>query len=277
MVTNFAIGVEGVRRIASAASLAEASASLPDGSYTTLLVREGHRVLDFERHLARLTGSSPSAARIDPASIAAYLLEAIDAAQLAAVRARLTSSARGLFASLEPYEPLPAALYDRGVACETVALRRSSPDRKDTRFLRAAALARAGLGADVHEGLLVDAGGAFLEGLSSNFFGVREAELRTAGEGVLPGVTRRRVLELAAGLLTVRLEPIGRGSLEEIGEAFLTSASRGVLPVVKIDGRTIGSGDPGERTRKLGELLVAAQDREAVALSDLARAPQDES
>ena len=244
--------------------------SLLEGSYTTLLVRKGHRVLDFDLHLLRLTDPAAGGDPVDASSIAARLLETLETQQLDTARVRLTRSRSRLFASLAPHDPLPARLYERGVSCETVALTRSSPDRKDTRFLAAAASAREGFGADVHEGLMTTGKGALLEGLSSNFFGVLGGELRTARDGVLPGLTRRRVLELAADLVPIRLEPIGSGERRAIGEAFLTSASRGVLPVVTIDAVPIGDGLPGAVTQRLGELLEVSRDRDAVALADIA-------
>ena len=276
MIVNFELTLEGARPLGSAATWSEAPESVSEGSYTTFLVRKGRRVLDFELHLRRLTDSAPGGDPLDVSSVAARLLEALEAERLDTARVRLTRCRSRLFASLAPHEPLPAALYERGVACETVALRRGSPRQKDTRFIAAAASAREALGPDVHEGLMTTGDGALLEGLSSNFFGVLGGELRTAQDGVLSGVTRRRVLELAAGLIPIRLEPIGSGERRAISEAFLTSASRGVLPVVKIDAAPFGDGLPGAVTRRLMELLEVSQDRDAVALVELAsRGPQE--
>jgi len=52
-----------------------------------------------------------------------------------------------------------------------------------------------------------------------------------------------------------------------VSEAFLTSVSRGVLPVVKVDETTIGDGRPGPFTRELGRRLEALVEREAQPLS----------
>jgi branched-subunit amino acid aminotransferase/4-amino-4-deoxychorismate lyase len=71
-------------------------------------------------------------------------------------------------------------------------------------------------------------------------------------EGILPGITRRIVLRLARqkGLEILYRRPcLG----ENFEEAFLTSSSRGVVPVVAIDGQRVGKGEPGPHTRALGE------------------------
>jgi len=90
--------------------------------------------------------------------------------------------------------------------------------------------------------------GDALEGLSSNFFGVKNGTVFTAEEGVLPGITRSLILESISelGIPLVR-QPVKAEDLRLLDEAFVSSTSRGVLPVVKIDDDTI-SHVPGELT-----------------------------
>ena len=110
-----------------------------------------------------------------------------------------------LFASVEPFEPLPESLYEDGAWCVTVPLRREEPQAKDTRFLASAQGAYRDLPAGVHEGLLLGEDGALLEGLSSNFFAVVDGVLRTEDARALHGMTRALVLELARGVVPVSL------------------------------------------------------------------------
>jgi branched-chain amino acid aminotransferase len=242
-------------------------AVLPDGAYTTLRTYGGRRVLRLWQHVARLTesvGLQGSPARLPSERLRRGLSAALGRAGFAQTRVRVTFAPPRLFVALAPFEPLPAALYAEGVACAMVPLRRDNPRAKDTRFLSAADGARACLPAGTHEGLMVDdADGAILEGLSSNFFGVLGGELRTEGERVLSGVTRAIVLELAAPLLPARLEPVRRTDLPALREAFITSASRGVLPVVRIDGAPVGDGRPGALTRRLMDAMADLVEREA--------------
>ncbi len=225
-------------------------------AYTTLRTHHGCRVLRLEQHVARLVESAQALLGARPllelARVRQGLATALGLASFAETRVRLTFAPPRLFAELLPFEPLPDALYETGVACVSLALRRSLPRAKDTRFIAAADAARARLPAQVHEGLMTDdADGAILEGLSSNFFAVVRGELRTEDARVLQGVTRGIALELCAARAPLRLAAPTLGELVDTSEAFLTSVSRGVLPVTRLDDRPIGDGRPGALTRAL--------------------------
>ena len=73
-----------------------------------------------------------------------------------------------------------------------------------------------------------------------------------ADVGILDGITRAKVLELARGAgITVAERRIQPDELRGADEAFLTSATRGVLPITTIDGRPVAAGAPGPVTRRL--------------------------
>ena len=94
------------------------------------------------------------------------------------------------------------------------------------------------------------------EGTVSNVFIVRQNALLTpsAGSGILKGVTRSFVLELALrrGIRTLET-PLTRHDLYTAEECFMTNTSSEILPVVRVDGRTIGTGLPGTLTLLLGK------------------------
>lgn len=242
---------------------------LPQGAYTTLRTYHGRRVLRLEQHIARLTRSvelQGSPAALHETRLRAGLAAVLARAGFDDTRLRVTFAPPRLFIAAARFEPLPHELYEAGVACATVPLRRDNPHAKDTRFLATAEAARARLPEKTHEGLLVDDAGdapCILEGLSSNFFGVIDGALRTEGARVLEGVTRSIVLELAAPLAEVRMQAVRRDELPRLGEAFITSVSRGVLPVVCIDGRAVADGRPGPLTRALVARLFELVEREA--------------
>jgi branched-chain amino acid aminotransferase len=270
VVSIFQFAGAGPEFFASAPSMAEASALLPQGAYTTLRTYGGgRRVLRLAHHLTRLRESASPApgARFEELEVRAGLAQALKASVPGEARLRLTYAKPRLFVAIEPLELLPEALYREGAWCLSVPLQRTAPRVKDTRFIPTAQAAYRDLPAGVHEGLLVAEDGTILEGLSSNFFAVREGILHTEDERVLPGITRGLVLDLAKGLLpratgAVRLDQCG-----ELSEALLTSVSRGVLPVVRVNGAAIGEGRPGPVTRELGRRLEALIEREAEPLS----------
>ena len=114
----------------------------------------------------------------------------------------------------------------------------------------------------IEEALLLSEDGVILEGLSSNFFAVLDGALRTAEERVLPGITRALVLDAAQPITPVVRRAVGRDELRRVQEAFITSASRGILPVVRIDGAPIGDGRVGGVTRAVTDAFAALVARE---------------
>jgi branched-chain amino acid aminotransferase len=250
-------------------TLAAASEALPAGAYTTLRTYGGRGVVRLSAHLARLEESAALQGRpgtLDGLAVRSGLSRALDAASHPESRIRLTFAPPRLFVALEAFQPLPARLYHEGVACVTLELERDNPRAKDTRFIAAARAAYARLPPGVEEGLLVDEDGAVLEGLSSNFFGIRDGVLRTEEARVLAGVTRSLALEVAGPLLAVRREAVRREELPLLAEAFITSVSREVLPVVRIDGRALGDGNVGPLARAIMDAFARLVEREREAL-----------
>ena len=263
---TYEIEASGIRLVAETAGLSHASAALPPGAYTTLRTYGGRSVVRLPQHFRRLEESSPAQgeiARLDHARTRRGLAAALDATGFPESRLRLTFAAPRVFVSVEPFSPLPAALYAEGVAGSLLPLHRDDPHRKDTRFIATADRAYRELPPGVHEGLLTAEDGSILEGLSSNFFAVLDGRLRTEEARALLGVTRALVLEVAGGHLPIQLVAVRREELPRISEAFITSVSREILPLVEIDGQAIGDGRPGPATRALREGFAALVEREA--------------
>jgi D-alanine transaminase len=97
---------------------------------------------------------------------------------------------------------------------------------------------------------MVDDEGFVTEGSSTNAWIVtREGALvtRQTDQSILPGVTRKTLIDVAAALgLAVEIRPFSVDEVFRAREAFFSSASTIVIPVVEIDGRLIGDGKPGE-------------------------------
>lgn len=99
-----------------------------------------------------------------------------------------------------------------------------------------------------HEAVLVDAGGRVAEGASSNIFAVFDRRLRTPAltVGILEGITRHKVIDLARGLaLEVQETELRPDELRHADEIFITSTLREVLPVTQVDDWTVGDGRVG--------------------------------
>jgi branched-chain amino acid aminotransferase len=106
------------------------------------------------------------------------------------------------------------------------------------------------------EGVFVDNEGLVKEGATSNVFVWRHGQLLTPPVvSILPGVTRRLVLEAAAAVhLHAKERPLTTQDLLQAEEAFLTSSLAEVVPVTAVDTQLIGRGDVGAQTRRLQRL-----------------------
>ncbi|HWR21101.1 MAG TPA: aminotransferase class IV [Verrucomicrobiae bacterium] len=115
------------------------------------------------------------------------------------------------------------------------------------------------------EALFVGADGCVIEGTTSNLFSISQGMLTTPPEdsGLLPGITREVVIELARreGLI-VHEAPVPLDELLATDEAFLTGSLKEITPLIAIDGCTIGAGSPGPVTRRLQQCYQAAAQEE---------------
>lgn len=149
---------------------------------------------------------------------------------------------------------IPSAVYEDGIAAATVPRVRELPEVKAVSYLAASLARREAQRRGAAEALLVDPDGAVREGSYSNVFVVLDGELVTppVSTGILPGVTRAVVLELAATLgLHCAERSVAADELQRADEVLLTATTREVVPVTSIDGRTLGDGRPGAMARRL--------------------------
>ena len=115
--------------------------------------------------------------------------------------------------------------------------------------------------ADCSEALLYLPDGTLTEASHSSFFWVQDDAVWTtpSRDNILPGITRALILNLAKRAnVTIRGGHLRRDDLSKIAELFLTGTTSEVLPVVRIDGKPGGRGDPGPVTRKLQEVYSQA-------------------
>jgi D-alanine transaminase len=150
----------------------------------------------------------------------------------------------------DPY----ATARDSGAAVITRPdIRWDRCDIKSTNLLGNVLAAQAAKEAGCLEALLVLQDGTLTEGTHTSFFSVRNGELLTApnGPAILPGITRALVLRLAAEAgVPAREQLLKLDDLGTVSELFLTGTTSEVMPVVRVDGRSIGNGQPGPITRR---------------------------
>ena len=101
--------------------------------------------------------------------------------------------------------------------------------------------------------VLSDGAGNVVEGPGFNIFCVNaQGTLVTPAEGVLEGITRRTVIEMAASLgLPLQARALPAAELRSACEVFLSTSGGGVLPVTRVDGHSVGDGAVGPVTRQL--------------------------
>ncbi|MBI5944438.1 MAG: aminotransferase class IV family protein [Chloroflexi bacterium] len=242
-------------------TLDEAARELSQGYYTTFsTLGQGTRVAGLHVHLQRLY--SPAAEHMLKPSVNEDILK-IRIAELARgncpkesrIRLVLTRDEGVVYIAIQPFKSLPQHVYDQGVRVVTAELARNDPRVKDTGFITESAGQRKRVGGNVFE-VLLTRNGRILEGMTSNFYGVVENKLVTARLGILPGVTRRSLLRIARGE-GMTVEYRAPFVAEKFDEAFLTSSSRGVVPIVSIDNAAVGQGRVGKWTKMLSKAYQA--------------------
>lgn len=156
-------------------------------------------------------------------------------------------------------QPLNAIVQSTGVAAMTMKdMRWGRCDIKSINLLANVLARQQAKKRGVFESILVR-DGQVTEGAVSNVFIVQDGKLITAPEGawILSGVTRQVVLELARHEgLTVQERYCSEQELLGATEVFLTGTTVEVLGVVHIDGKQIGTGQPGPLTRSLAKRFL---------------------
>lgn len=162
---------------------------------------------------------------------------------------------------VEPLAIFPKHLYETGIDIVTVPTRRNRPDVlspkvKSLNYLNNILVRIEAHMAGVSEALMLNDQGYVAEGSADNVFIYKKGKLYTPPGyiGALEGITRNAIMEIAEDLgYEVKEEPFTRHDVYTAEEVFLTGTAAEVIAVVKVDGRTIGEGQPGVHTNKLLE------------------------
>jgi branched-chain amino acid aminotransferase len=236
------------------------------GVYSVLRTFKGNKFLDLAGHIARLrqsmAGLGWDESLLDEAALRRALHEVCTAYPKPEARVRFDFLARPalslgtnsrLLLAIMPFTPPPPELYEQGVSLGIArGLGRERPLLKTAAFAQQRRAYSQQNNGDYYEYLLLDEQGYILEGTGSNFYAVRDGVLFTAESGILAGITRRIILDLLPRLdIPLRLEPVHIDDIGQLDEAAMSSSSRALLPVVAIEGKTVGNGRPGPISRRI--------------------------
>lgn len=248
-----------------------------EGIYETLRTYAG-RLFLYDRHMRRLRNSARMIELTPPFTddqLATRIDETIAAARLnraeAYVRILVTRGVGELTYDLKatptpswviivkPLVPPPAETYQRGVKVVLVDVVRNHPQSvspliKSNNLMNSALAAQQASKRGGFEAVMRNYRGELTECTQSNFFIVKDGAALTppVESGLLPGITREFVFELGRDHgIDVREEVLRDDDLFGADEAFLTSTTREILPIVNVDDREVGNGTPGPVTRTL--------------------------
>jgi branched-chain amino acid aminotransferase len=150
---------------------------------------------------------------------------------------------------------LPEKWYSDGVKIVTFFSERSIPGAKSIDYVAATIALKQAQEQGAIEAVYVDHKGHVLEGTTSNIFALIDDKLITPGTGILSGITRKAVLELAERTLSVDIRDLKLEELTSADEVFITGTNKMIVPVVQVDRSPIGAGRPGRITRTLMRAL----------------------
>lgn len=156
---------------------------------------------------------------------------------------------------VEPLIPIQSRYYSEGASLIAQEFPRQFPQMKTTNYIQAVLLQKARKESGAIEILYTNRGNV-LECATSNFFIVADGALVTAKDDVLLGITRKVTLELAAkNNIQTEERDVTEAEMYAADEAFITSSFKGIVPVVQIAGKKIGSGKVGSVTKQLMRAL----------------------
>jgi branched-chain amino acid aminotransferase group I len=242
------------------------------GIFETMRTYKG-KVFCLEMHLERLqAAASGIEINVEKEYLKKVIYDTIRVNNLTESRVRLivtpgegtlspdikTCSTPTIIVFAVPYHPYSQDVYDRGWRVIISKIRRNSqsplPGMKSSNFLESMLVKQEARQAGVEDALMLNDKGLLAEASSSNVFIISNRILQTPcpGGGLLPGITRRLVLELAVELGIQSAEcDITSEELLNASEVFLTNSMIEIMPVVKINDEIIGNGRPGLVTKAL--------------------------
>lgn len=165
-----------------------------------------------------------------------------------------------LLITCNPVETATKPDFEKGYSIITHEYQRELPNVKSINYLMAVWLQPLMKEKQVDD-ILYFRNGIISEFPRSNVFIItKDNKLVTPAHNILAGVTRKNVMALAAEKMAVEERDITTEELMNAAEVFLTSTTKRILPIVKIDNKIIGNGKPGKITTVLYEAFLELED-----------------
>lgn len=261
-----------------------------DGIFETLRAYKG-RIFRLDAHLERLFRGGRIIKLSIPGKkreIEGLIYTLLDKNNLKEAYVRLTVTRRAESFGLDPgrksssdlviiardFIPKPQSWYKRGIKAVTVKTKQNefSPlaGIKSLNFLNRIMARLETKERRADEGILLNTRGRITEAAASNIFLVAKGRLLTPSleNGVLSGITRQAVLELAPELgLKIAETDVLPSALKKADEAFLTNSLIELFPLIEVDGKPVGRGSPGTLTKMLHRAYRSLVERETTNLN----------
>ena len=249
-----------------------------DGVFEGIRAYNG-RVFKLEEHVDRLYDSAHAIALKIPVTRAQMIRDVVRICKINGIRngyVRLIITRGEGTLGLNPYlckkaqviiiaatiRLYPQATYDRGLTMVTVGSCRNhaeaiNPQIKSLNYLNNVLAKIEALNSEADEGLMLNGKGEVAEATGENIFVVKGKRIVTPPSacGILQGITRKCVMDLAAGAgYSISEDVLTRYDIYTADEVFLTGTAAEIIAVVSLDRRKIGTGKPGKVTRQLSKL-----------------------
>jgi branched-chain amino acid aminotransferase len=249
--------------------------SYGDGVFDTLVAKNGY-VFKLDDHMERLFRSA-KAVKIDvqksKEEVKSLIVEAIKRNELRDCYVKIVITRGVAWVPLmsskeEPHttivifvSPPVGVVSDekirKGAKLLSTTIKRNHPESLDPRiksvnYQANVLMRREAVEGGADEAVSYGFDGYVAEGGGDNIWIVKNKVLMTPGHGVLEGITRETVIEIAQQLgYSAMTTNINKYDLYQADEVFLSSTAGGIIPVIEVDRRLVGSGTPGPITKQI--------------------------
>ncbi len=164
-----------------------------------------------------------------------------------------TMSTPNLILTQVPFE-IDKTSFDKGMKLVTYSHQRQLPTVKTIDYLQAIRL-QSYVKENLADDILYHNNGSIRECPRANFFIVKGNKVITPKTDILRGITRSKILGLEVDGITFLEDDFNLNDIATADEAFISSSTKNALPILAVNGKSIGNGQPGVITRKINEEL----------------------